>query len=122
MGCDTMHELSVTQGILKIVEAEAKKNDVNKVLSVTLKVGQLSGVMPQLIQDYFDLVAMGTVVEGAKLIIERVPATIKCLDCNEISSIDRIKLRCPKCNSIEVKIITGKEFHIECMEVDKDGD
>jgi hydrogenase nickel incorporation protein HypA/HybF len=117
-----MHELSVTQGILKIVDAEAKRNNVNKVLSVTLKVGQLSGVMPQLIQDYFDLVAMGTVVEGAKLIIERVPATIKCLECNEVSPIDRIKLRCPKCNGIEVKIVTGKEFHIECMEVDKDGD
>lgn len=117
-----MHELSVTQGILQIVEAEAKKNNVNKVLSVTLKVGQLSGVMPQLIQDYFDLMTMGTVVEGAKLIIDRVPATIQCLECNEVSPIDRMRLRCPKCNGIEVKIVTGKEFHIECMEVDKDGD
>lgn len=113
-----MHELSVTQGIMRIVEAEAKKNNVKKVLSIKLMVGQLSGVMPQLIQDYFELVAMDTVVEGAKLIIERVPATIKCLDCEEVSPIDRMKLRCPKCNGIEVKIVTGKEFYIDSMEVE----
>jgi len=113
-----MHELSVTQGIMQIVEAEAKKNDVKKVLSIKLMVGVLSGVMPQLIQDYFELVAVGTVVEGAKLIIERVPASIKCLECQEVSPIDRMKLRCPKCNGIEVNIVTGKEFYIDSMEVE----
>lgn len=114
-----MHELSVTQGIMQIVEAEAKKNNVKKVLSIKLMVGQLSGVMPQLIQDYFELIAMGTVVEGAKLVIERVPATIECLECKEVSAIDRMRLRCPKCNGIEVKIVTGKEFYIDSMEVDE---
>jgi hydrogenase nickel incorporation protein HypA/HybF len=117
-----MHELSVTQGIMDIIEAEAKKNNVNKVLSITLKVGQLSGVMPQLIQDYFDIISEGTVAERAKLIIDRVPAALKCLDCEEESPIDRFRLRCPKCSGINVKIIAGKEFHIESMEVDKDGD
>jgi hydrogenase nickel incorporation protein HypA/HybF len=113
-----MHELSVTQGIMQIVEAEAKKNNVNRVLSIKLMVGQLSGVMPQLIQDYFELVAEGTVVQGAKLIIERVPASIECSECGEISPIDRMKLRCPKCDGIEVKIVTGKEFYIDSMEVE----
>lgn len=113
-----MHELSVTQSITKIVEDEAKKNNVSKVLSIKLIVGQLSGVMPQLIQDYFELVAMGTVVEGAKLIVERIPAAIECSECGETSEIDRMRLRCPKCSSIEVKIVRGKEFYIESMEVE----
>lgn len=113
-----MHELSVTQGIMQVVEAEAKKNNVSKVLSIKLMVGQFSGIMPQLIQDYFELVATGTVVEGAKLVIERIPASIKCLECGEVSQIDRMKLRCPKCNGIEVKIVTGKEFYIDSMEVE----
>lgn len=113
-----MHELSVTEGIMRIVEAEAKKNNVTKVISIKLMVGQLSGVMPQLIQDYFELVAMNTVVEGAKLIIEKIPASIECLECKEISEIDRMRLRCPKCNGIEVKIVTGKEFYIDSMEVE----
>lgn len=113
-----MHELSVTEGIMRIVEAEAKKNNVKKVLSIKLMVGQLSGVMPQLIQDYFELVAMNTVVEGAKLIIEKIPASIECLECKAISEIDRMRLRCPKCDGIEVKIVTGKEFYIDSMEVE----
>ena len=113
-----MHELSVTQGIFDIVESEAKKNNVKKVVNVKLKIGQLSGIMPMLIQDYFNILTEGTIVEGAELIIDRVEASIRCSECNEVSMIDRMKLKCPKCDSIEVKIETGKEFYIESMEVE----
>lgn len=113
-----MHELSVTQGIMDIVVSEAEKHGFNQVTAIKLMVGQLSGVMPQLIQDYFDLMTTGTVAEGAKLIIERIPAAIKCDTCGEESLIDRFKLRCPKCSSIEVKLIAGKEFYIDSMEVE----
>jgi hydrogenase nickel incorporation protein HypA/HybF len=113
-----MHELAVTQGIMDIVLAEAEKHEVKKVTGIKLMVGQLSGVLPQLIQDYFDLLTEDTVAQGAKLIIERVPASIRCETCNEESLIERMRLRCPKCDSIEVKLITGREFYIDSMEVE----
>lgn len=113
-----MHELSVTQGILDIVIDEAKKHNVQHVCSIKLMVGNLSGVMPQLIQDYFDLLTVGTVAEGAKLIVERVPAAIKCEKCGVESIIEKFRLKCPQCDSIEVKITAGKEFYIDSMEVE----
>ena len=113
-----MHELSVTEGILNIALDEAGKHNVKHITSIKLKIGNLSGVMPQLIQDYFDLLTKDTVADGAKLVIERIPAAIMCEECHEESIIDKFKLRCPKCNSIEVKITSGKEFYIDSMEVE----
>jgi len=113
-----MHELSVTQGILDIVIDEAQKHNVKHISSIKLIVGNLCGVMPQLIQDYFDLLTVSTAAEGAKLIVEKVPAAIKCEECGEESIIDKFRLKCPQCDSINVKIITGKEFYIDSMEVE----
>lgn len=113
-----MHELSVTESILKIAEEEAEKNKASKIINIKIKVGELSGVMPQLIQEYFNLVATGTKAEGAELIIDRIQATLKCKDCNNVSRIDRMKMKCPVCSSINTEVLTGKEFYIDSMEVE----
>lgn len=113
-----MHELSVTQGILDIVLSEASRNDVKQVTKINLIIGSLSGVMPQLIQDYFDLITVGTPAEGAKLVIQRIPAELHCEDCGEDSLMEGFRMKCPKCTGTEVKLTKGKEFYIDSMEVE----
>lgn len=113
-----MHELALTEGILKIAKSEAEKHSVTKVINIKLKIGELSGVVPNLIQEYFNIVSKGTVAEDAKIIIERIPGQIKCLDCNEISPIERMRIKCPKCEGYNVKIIAGKEYYVDSMEVE----
>ncbi|CCJ33336.1 MULTISPECIES: hydrogenase maturation nickel metallochaperone HypA [Caloramator] len=113
-----MHELAITEGIIKIAKEVAEKNNAKRVLNIKVKCGDFSGVIPSLIQEYFDIVSKGTIVEGAKLLIDRVPIKIICSECNNESEIKRSDIRCPKCGGYRYRIISGKEFYVEALEVE----
>lgn len=115
-----MHELSVTKSIFQIVLKHASMSNVNKVLSVTLEIGSLSDLQSEWVQRYFDHLSHGTVVEGAKLKINRVPAVFLCSSCQgtfEINSLLEEELSCAHCHSLEVTLVSGSEYHVKNMEV-----
>jgi hydrogenase nickel incorporation protein HypA/HybF len=114
-----MHELSVTQQIIRIAKEEAEKHKVNKVLEIRIEVGELTGLIPGCIQDYFDIASKGTAVEGAKLIINKVPVAVRCSSCGSENEIDKSKgYGCPICGHSDIKIIRGNEFLIQSLEVE----
>jgi len=112
-----MHELAITQSILNIALSEAEKYNSPRILSINIRIGEFAGVVPALIQDYFSLISKGTPAEEAKLVLERVPVKIRCLDCEEEHVIDRAHVRCPNCGSIRFKMLSGREFYVESLEV-----
>ena len=115
-----MHELIVTKSIHQIVLKHALKGDVKRVLSVNLEIGALSDLQNEWLQRYFDRLSRGTVVEGAKLKITRVPAIFQCSQCQnyfEIGSLLKDELSCQQCHSREVSLVSGREYHIKSMEV-----
>ena len=75
-------------------------------------------MVPQCVQDYFDVISQGTIAQGAVLDIQRLPVVIHCEDCSQDSPIDRRHVRCPLCGSTHLKLIQGREFYIESLEVD----
>ena len=113
-----MHELAITQSILDIAQKVAAEHGAAKVKSVRIMLGEYSGVVPQCIQDYFDVVSKGTVVEGAFLDIRRLPVIIRCNACKKESRINRLHVACPECGSTDLKLIQGREFYIESLEVE----
>ncbi len=115
-----MHELPVTESILKIVLAHAEKNDVRRVMTIGLQVGRLSDLEDEWMQRYFDYVSRGTLAEGAKLQIERMPIRLECNACVEIYTVDaanQIDIPCPICGKKDAKLISGHEYFIKNMEV-----
>lgn len=115
-----MHELYVTKSIFQIVLKHAIKSNVSSVLSVKLEIGALSDLQSEWIQRYFDKLSSGTVVEGAKLNIDRVPAVFDCHKCNqsfEINSRLENQLSCPQCHSREISLVSGREYLVKNMEV-----
>ncbi len=115
-----MHELCVTKSIQKIVLKHAIKGNVKRVLSVNLEVGAFTDLQSEWLQRYFDRLSRGTVVEGAKLRITRVPAVFECNDCHQPFEIDSLlenDLSCPHCQCREVNLVSGREYHIKNMEV-----
>jgi hydrogenase nickel incorporation protein HypA/HybF len=115
-----MHELHVTKSIFQIVLKHAIKGNVNCVHSVNLEIGALSDLQGEWIQRYFDRLSRGTVVEGAKLQIKRVPAVFECNRCHQLFEIDSLlekNLSCPLCQNREVKLVSGREYHVKNMEV-----
>ena len=77
-----MHELPITESILKIVLKHAETNNVRQVMAIHLQVGKLSDLEDEWIQRYFDYLSKGTVAQGAKLKIERTPIMVQCDACS----------------------------------------
>lgn len=113
-----MHELSITQSIVNICSEEAEKHNVRKVTEIRIKIGELCGLVPECIQTYFDLVSSGTKVEGARLMIEKIPMKVICNDCGFQEIMSPRFERCSSCGSENFKIINGKEFYIDSLEVE----
>ena len=113
-----MHELSIVEGILEAVIPEVEKYNVNKVLSIKRRIGELSGVVPECINYYFDIASRDTVAEGAKIVIEKVPVTIKCPDCGYDGVIKIGHFKCPECGGTGFKIISGKEYYVDSVEAE----
>ena len=78
-----MHELAITEGIIEAAVPEAQRHGARKILEIRLKIGELSGVLPECIQEYFNIASRGTIAEGARLAVERIPITIHCESCGD---------------------------------------
>lgn len=113
-----MHEYPITQSIVRISAEEAEKHKAKKVLEIKIVIGELSGLVPECIQDYFDILSKGTISEGATLKIQKVFPKIYCAECNYESDMKPRVYTCESCGSTKVKIIGGKEFYIDSMEVE----
>ena len=113
-----MHEYAITQSIVQISTEEAFKHGAKKITEIRLKIGELSGLVPESLQIYFDMISQGTLSEGAKLVIEKIPIKFKCNNCDNESGVVGGLYRCPTCNSKDIKIINGNEFMIDSMEVE----
>ena len=113
-----MHELAITPSILDIAQKAAGEHGAKQVRSVRIMLGEYSGVVPQCIQYYFDVISKGTIAQGAVLDIRRLPVVIRCSSCGGESQIDRLHVSCPLCGSTDLKLIQGREFYIESLEVD----
>ena len=113
-----MHELAITEGVIAIVNSEAEKQHFTKVLSITLKVGEYSGIIPDCVREFFPIASAGSIAEGAELEIEPIEAEFKCLDCSYSGKIERSSAACPECGSTLLKMTKGREFYVENIKVE----
>lgn len=115
-----MHELPIVKSIFDVCIKYAAANNVNKVIAVNLRVGEVSDLQDEWIQRYFDYLGKGTLVEGAKLTIERVPLVVRCKACSEsfrVNIRERRKVECPRCQATEFAYVSGREYSVESLEV-----
>jgi hydrogenase nickel incorporation protein HypA/HybF len=118
-----MHEFGIIQGVFKLVEEAAVKNNLKAITKVTLKIGKLRQVFPDFLQFAFETVSKGTVAQDAKLVIVEVPIKMKCRTCQQEFAVERNAYICPKCNNVGLDVLSGKEIYIESIEGEpKDAD
>jgi len=111
-----MHELPVAQNILDIVIQNA--GDAKSVQKINIVIGELSAIIGDSVQFYWDLISKDTIAEGAKLNFEIVKTKFLCNDCNSEYSPSTEGFECINCKSMNVKIIAGKEFQLSSIEVE----
>ena len=109
-----MHELGVVFYVIRDVKKVAEDNDVKRVDTVTLEIGEVSGVVHDLLTDCWNwAVKKEPVMSEAKLNIETIPAVTYCEDCGaEYETVKYAKI-CPHCGSEHTYLLRGNEFNIK---------
>src|SRR4030042_3501365 len=113
-----MHDLPVTQGMLPIALEHAGKAHATRITAINLVIGEMSGIVDDSVQFYFDIMSKDTPAEGAVLHFERVPAQLRCPECQATFSPANRKWVCPQCGQWKVEIVAGREFYVDSIEVE----
>ena len=117
-----MHELGATQAVLQTALETAREAGHGRVLAVDLVVGELSTIVDDSVQFYFDLLSRGTAAEGARLRFRRVPGEATCLQCGHRYGVrPPLDPACPACASPLLRVSGGQQFLIDSIEVDDEG-
>ena len=115
-----MHEMSIAQNVVQIVEAElAKLSHPATVTQINLRVGNLRAVIPESLRFCFSVLAKGTVLQSARLHIEQLPVRIECQSCKAGRYLDVPIFVCPECGSRDVRVVSGEELHIRSIEIEQ---
>lgn len=112
-----MHELAVTENILDLALRHAEAADARRVTDLHLIIGQLSSIVDDSVQFYWDIISKGTQCEGATLHFERIPATLICLTCGHTYTLNGELTACPQCDSFRVRVTAGEEFRLDSIDV-----
>lgn len=113
-----MHEMSLMESVLEIVEDEARKAGASAVKLVRLDIGELSHVEPEAMRFCFEAVVAGTIASGAVLEIVRVPGQGWCIDCSETVALSERFGACPKCGGHKVQMTAGDDMRVAELEVE----
>ncbi len=112
-----MHEYPLTQRIINIATEHAISNNAEKVLKINLVVGEYSGYVVECIKLYFEIIAVETICEDAKLNIEIIKPMLKCKNCEELFERKPFSFECPYCGGEGEPTEIGREFYIKSIEV-----
>jgi hydrogenase nickel incorporation protein HypA/HybF len=113
-----VHELSLIASVFDVLEEQAREHGASRVTRVFLKVGTMSGVVPDLLVSAFDLYKKGTLAETARLDIVVVPVKLRCPDCGGEAVREDTDFSCAACGSRRVEIVEGRELIVERIELE----
>ncbi len=113
-----MHELSVTESLLEITLRHAANAGANHVTDLNLVIGELSSIVDDSVQFYWDIVSEKTIAAGAKLHFKRLPIELSCQNCGNRYSPGKEDFACPNCLSEQVEIVAGEEFYLDSIAVE----
>ena len=113
-----MHEYSITQSLLELALAKAGEAGAGHITKINLVLGEMSGVVDECVQTYFEFLSRDTIAAGAGLSFEKRPTQLRCRRCQAVFSPGDHDWSCPACRELGVEIISGRECYLESIEVD----
>lgn len=119
--CCPVHELAVAQSIIDIVETQARAGGFSRVTGIGLEVGEWNGIVPESLRFCFEVAAKGTIVAGANLKIDLLPAKGLCGACDKEFTVGLYAFACAHCGASKFRLIGGKELFITELDVERAG-
>ena len=111
-----MHEFSIIENILTIVEETAEKEGLTSISKVTLIIGKMRQFVPETMSFAFEAASKGTIAESAALEMEFIPIKIHCNECGNEFIVNNHTYVCDKCSSTDLSVIEGQELIIKNIE------
>lgn len=109
-----MHELGIVFHIIRSVEDVAHEHGISRVSSVTLQLGEVSGVLPDYLSDCWRWACdKNEIMRGCELVIENVPAVTRCEACGVEYETVAHGRTCPSCGSDRTYLVQGNETIIK---------
>lgn len=112
-----MHELSLVESLLEMINEYAAENNFQRVLCLYLSMGKFSSVVPETLRFAFHVQAQGTIAEGANIEIEVLPGAVYCFRCGKEFEIEHFDALCPECGDSQVILVRGTE-ELKLMELE----
>lgn len=112
-----MHEFSIVAALLDMVATDARSHGARSVSGIVIKIGELSGVVPELFEEAFHTCKRGTIAENAQLDIIRQGITI-CCPCGYSGGIESLRFLCPKCGSSSIEVTDGEDMILQRLELE----
>ena len=113
-----MHEMSLCEGVLQVLETEAQNQGFKRVKTVWLEIGDLSGVEIEAMKFCFDAVTRNSLADGAQLNIINTPGQAWCMPCSKTVVVKQRFDECPDCGSYQLQVTSGDEMKIKELEVE----
>lgn len=110
-----MHEMSITQGIIDLCLQHAGGR---RVMALEVEIGRLSSVVPEAVEFCFEACSRGTLLEGARLAITRIPGRGCCRECGAETELHELFDACSQCGSHRVRITAGQELRVTEIEIE----
>lgn len=108
-----MHDLALCQAI---VDTVTRRADEQRVERVEVRIGHFRQVVPDSLLFSWELLTDGTDLAGCELVIDHVPAVIKCQACGDETTLSLPIMLCPSCDSADVTLVSGEEFLIASID------
>ncbi len=114
-----MHELPIIGEVVKVALRHAEMNRAKKIVRVQLAIGDLSDLVDEWVQHYFEFLTKDTIAREAELVIEHVPITIQCEPCRKPFTVDRNEMdfHCPECGEKGTRLLEGRGFKVKSIEI-----
>jgi len=113
-----MHEMSLCEGVLRIVQEQAKLQNFSRVRKVWLEIGEFSCAVPDSMALCFEAITAGTLADGATLEMINVPGKGRCRKCAAEFAMNKRYDACPECGAFGIEVVEGGAMRVKELEVD----
>jgi hydrogenase nickel incorporation protein HypA/HybF len=108
-----MHEMSIAESVLGIVEESARREGFGRVKEVRLEIGRLAAVEVEALRFCFDAVVRGSLAEGARLEIDETPGSAWCFGCSATVPVGARGDPCPACGGFQLQVNGGTGMRVK---------
>ena len=114
-----MHELSIAQNIVEIIQQRIPKSEWKQVAAVRVKIGAVAGIVPDSLKFSFQAITAESALCNAQLITEHIPFRVHCRTCNTTTENEDGFAMCGECESTDIQVLSGTELHVVEIELEE---